>query len=64
MSAKTDQKLTFKEILDKSAASAFRGGLAGACAMGANVACLMWMRTTVCWFDHWLLPVYSFLSGK
>jgi hypothetical protein len=24
-----------------------RGGTAGACAMGANVACLMWMRTTV-----------------
>eukprot|EP00521_Asterionellopsis_glacialis_P008818 CAMPEP_0195285904 /NCGR_PEP_ID=MMETSP0707-20130614/3568_1 /TAXON_ID=33640 /ORGANISM="Asterionellopsis glacialis, Strain CCMP134" /LENGTH=289 /DNA_ID=CAMNT_0040345475 /DNA_START=169 /DNA_END=1038 /DNA_ORIENTATION=+ len=44
---KTEQKLSFKEILDKSAASAFRGGLAGACAMGANVACLMWMRTTV-----------------
>jgi hypothetical protein len=24
-----------------------RGGTAGAVAMGANVACLMWMRTTV-----------------
>jgi hypothetical protein len=25
----------------------FKGGTAGAVAMGANVACLMWMRTTV-----------------
>jgi hypothetical protein len=39
---------TFKEIMDKAAKSAVRGGTAGACAMGANVACLMWMRTTVC----------------
>jgi len=38
---------TFKEIMDKSAASAIRGGTAGAVAMGANVAALMWMRTTV-----------------
>lgn len=42
---KTDP--TFKEIMDKAAASALRGGTAGACAMGANVACLMWMRTTI-----------------
>jgi len=27
--------------------NAFRGGVAGAAAMGANVACLMWMRTTI-----------------
>jgi len=40
-------KLSFREVLDKSAASAMRGGLAGACAMGANVAALMWIRTTV-----------------
>ena len=33
--------------MNKAAASAVRGGTAGACAMGANVACLMWMRTTV-----------------
>ena len=39
--------LTFREILDKSAKSAIRGGTAGAVAMGANVAALMWMRTTV-----------------
>lgn len=39
--------LTFREVLNKAAASAARGGIAGACAMGANVACLMWMRTTV-----------------
>lgn len=38
---------TFNEIMNKAAASALRGGIAGACAMGANVACLMWMRTTV-----------------
>lgn len=38
---------SFKEIMNKSAASAIRGGTAGAVAMGANVACLMWMRTTV-----------------
>lgn len=38
---------TMSEILDKAAKSALRGGTAGACAMGANVACLMWMRTTV-----------------
>ena len=38
---------TFNEIMDKAAKSAIRGGTAGAVAMGANVACLMWMRTTV-----------------
>jgi hypothetical protein len=40
-------ELSFREIMSKAGASAFRGGIAGACAMGANVACLMWMRTTV-----------------
>jgi hypothetical protein len=45
--AKEETKLTFNEVLNKAAASALRGGTAGACAMGANVACLMWMRTTV-----------------
>eukprot|EP00529_Nitzschia_sp_RCC80_P027093 CAMPEP_0113482420 /NCGR_PEP_ID=MMETSP0014_2-20120614/22909_1 /TAXON_ID=2857 /ORGANISM="Nitzschia sp." /LENGTH=274 /DNA_ID=CAMNT_0000375935 /DNA_START=1188 /DNA_END=2012 /DNA_ORIENTATION=- /assembly_acc=CAM_ASM_000159 len=30
-----------------AAGKAMRGGLAGGVAMGANVACLMWMRTTV-----------------
>jgi len=38
---------TFNEIMDKAAKSAIRGGTAGAVAMGANVACLMWMRTTI-----------------
>lgn len=38
---------TFNEILNKAAKSAVRGGTAGAVAMGANVGCLMWMRTTV-----------------
>mmetsp|Transcript_22596 Transcript_22596/g.62842 ORF Transcript_22596/g.62842 Transcript_22596/m.62842 type:complete len:293 (+) Transcript_22596:154-1032(+) len=41
------KELSFREIMDKAGKSAFRGGIAGACAMGANVACLMWMRTTV-----------------
>lgn len=38
---------SFNAIMKKAANSAFRGGIAGACAMGANVACLMWMRTTI-----------------
>lgn len=49
-SSKTaEQELSFREVLDKASKSAFRGGISGAAAMGANVACLMWMRTTVCW---------------
>jgi len=47
MSATKQEELGFREVLNKAAASAVRGGTAGACAMGANVACLMWMRTTV-----------------
>jgi hypothetical protein len=35
------------KILDKAAKSAFRGGAAGAAAMGINVFSLMWMRTTM-----------------
>jgi len=35
------------KILDKAAKSAFRGGAAGAAAMGINVFALMWMRTTI-----------------
>jgi len=42
-----DKQPSFNDILSKAAGSAVRGGTAGACAMGANVACLMWMRTTV-----------------
>lgn len=38
---------SFREIMNKSAKSAMRGGLAGGVAMGMNVAALMWMRTTV-----------------
>lgn len=45
---KTESPPTFREIMDKASKSAFRGGLAGGAAMAANVACLMWMRTTVC----------------
>lgn len=41
------KELSFSEVMDKAAKSAVRGGTAGACAMFANVACLMWMRTTV-----------------
>jgi hypothetical protein len=44
---------TFNEIMNKAAASAVRGGTAGAVAMGANVACLMWMRTTVSFNTRW-----------
>lgn len=45
--AETKPPPTFREILDKSAASAVRGGTAGAVAMFMNVGALMWMRTTV-----------------
>lgn len=41
------ETLTFREIIDKSAASAMRGGIAGGLAMGANIGCLMWLRTTM-----------------
>jgi hypothetical protein len=50
---------TFKEIMDKAAKSAVRGGTAGACAMGANVACLMWMRTTVCLVLVMMMKIFS-----
>lgn len=43
----TTTPLSASEILNKAAKSAVRGGTAGALAMGANVGCLMWMRTTV-----------------
>jgi len=44
---KDEKQLSLNEVMDKAAKSAMRGGIAGAAAMGANVACLMWMRTTV-----------------
>jgi len=49
MSAEGGKKepLSFRDVMAKASASALRGGTAGAVAMGANVACLMWMRTTV-----------------
>lgn len=67
---------TFNEIMDKAAKSAIRGGTAGAVAMGANVACLMWMRTTVslvyiyeryfffqiCWISLLIVRLLSFSS--
>lgn len=40
-------QLSFRENMIKASSSAFRGGAAGAAAMAANVACLMWMRTTI-----------------
>jgi len=43
----TTTPLSASEILNKAAKSAVRGGTAGALAMGANVGCLMWMRTTI-----------------
>lgn len=41
------EPVTFKDVMNKAAKSAVRGGTAGAAAMGANVAALMWMRTTI-----------------
>jgi len=45
--APAEKELSFSEVMNKAAKSAVRGGTAGAVAMGANVAALMWMRTTV-----------------
>ena len=50
----SEKQLSFNDVINKAASSAIRGGTAGACAMGANVACLMWMRTTG------TLPRYTF----
>jgi len=47
MSTEKKEALTTRQVFDKAAASALRGGTAGAVAMGANVGCLMWLRTTV-----------------
>ena len=47
MATPSEENPSFSEILNKAGKSAIRGGTAGAAAMGANVACLMWMRTTV-----------------
>jgi hypothetical protein len=47
MATKEETPPTFNDVMNKAAKSALRGGIAGAAAMGANVACLMWMRTTV-----------------
>jgi len=40
-------KLSTSEIISKAANRALGGGLSGAAAMGINVGCLMWLRTTV-----------------
>merc|ERR1711907_66282 len=45
--AKQEEVLDTVAIINKAAKSAFRGGVAGAAAMGINVGTLMWMRTTV-----------------
>ena len=62
--ADEERKLSFREVLDKSAASAMRGGIAGGIAMGANVAALMWIRTTVCssirQYEAIVLPAIGF----
>lgn len=47
MSEEKKPQPSFNEIMAKASKSAIRGGTAGAAAMGANVACLMWMRTTI-----------------
>ncbi|GMI09547.1 hypothetical protein TrVE_jg10403 [Triparma verrucosa] len=44
---KKQEQLSFRQVLDKSAKSAMRGGTAGAVAMFCNVGALMWMRTTI-----------------
>lgn len=41
------KKLDTIAVFKKAAASAGRGGLAGAAAMGINVCSLMWIRTTI-----------------
>ncbi|GAX25011.1 hypothetical protein FisN_2Lh295 [Fistulifera solaris] len=45
--SKKEEVLSFSQVMNKAAASALRGGTAGAIAMGANVGALMWMRTTI-----------------
>ncbi|CAM9820022.1 unnamed protein product [Discosporangium mesarthrocarpum] len=47
MSSTVKKPPTSQEILDKSIKRALGGGMAGAMAMGINVATLMWMRTTI-----------------
>jgi len=48
MSAQPEKKdVDIGKIIDKAAKSAFRGGVAGAAAMGINVVSLMWIRTTI-----------------
>ncbi len=67
---KKEEQLSFGDVMNKAAKSAVRGGTAGAMAMGANVAALMWIRTTVrytrkgpcCWEPHnsfATLPLFS-----
>jgi len=41
------KELNANEIYEKAMARAFRGGVAGAAAMGIQVCSLMWMRTTM-----------------
>jgi hypothetical protein len=57
-----EKSMSFREVLNKAAASAARGGVAGACAMGANVACLMWMRTTVSFIFYFDLDEFIFIN--
>jgi len=42
-----EKEVDVAQILAKAGHSAFRGGTAGAVAMGINVCSLMWMRTTI-----------------
>lgn len=44
---KTEEKPSFRDVMNKAANSAVRGGAAGFAAMGINVCALMWMRTTI-----------------
>lgn len=44
---KDSDNKSLSQIMSQASRSAISGGLAGAAAMGANVSCLMWLRTTV-----------------
>lgn len=44
---KDEEKPSFRDVMNKAAKSAVRGGAAGFAAMGINVCTLMWMRTTI-----------------
>lgn len=58
---KPEEKVDLLKVLDKAAKSAFRGGAAGAAAMGINVFALMWMRTTINYQYRYGMSMFSAL---